>query len=115
MKKILVVDDNQDDSYTIKEILKKEGHKVWIASNDMEVLDLLKNNKFDLIAIDILMPILSGYDVLKLLRKKLDYKAKMIYISIVPEEEANMNGIDGFIQKPFTPKSLVSGVKKALC
>ena len=52
--------------------------------------------------------------ILRLMRERLNHKVKMIYVSIVPEKEVNMDNIDGFIQKPFSPESLIAGVKKVL-
>jgi CheY-like chemotaxis protein len=113
-KKILVVDDEPEDLNTMKTILEEEGYKVSTASDGLEALKFLTGNGFDLILIDIKMPSLSGYDLLRLLREKLNHKVKMAYVSIVPEKEIDMTDIDGFIQKPFSPESFLEGVKKAI-
>ena len=115
-KQILVVDDGFDDLASMKEVLEREGHELTTATNGEQALDILNgSNDFDLVLLNIKMPTLSGYDVLQLIRQKENYKKiKVSYISIVPEKEANLQGADGFIQKPFTPESLVVGVKKLL-
>jgi two-component system response regulator ResD len=74
----------------------------------------LKEDGFSLVLIDIKMPTLSGYDLLRLLRERLNHKVKMIYVSIVPEQEVDMDDIDGFVQKPFSPESLLNKVKEVL-
>ena len=114
LKNILVIDDDNEDLSTIKSVLQKEKYKVTVAKSGAAALDILKKGNFDLILIDILLPDLSGYDLLRLLREKLNHKVKMIYISIVPEKEVLMKDIDGFVQKPFSPASLVSEVKRLL-
>jgi len=112
--KILIIDDNKEDLSVMKSLLEKEDHIVKIAENGADGLDALKADGFSLILIDIKMPTLSGYDLLRLLREKLNHKVKMIYISIVPEQEVDMEDIDGFIQKPFSPETFLEEVNKVL-
>ena len=113
-KKILVIDDNKEDLNTIKTILEKEGCEVVIATDGAKALEMLIGDGFSLILIDIQMPTLSGYDLLRLMRARLNHKVKMIYVSIVPEQEVDMDDIDGFVQKPFTPETLMSKVNEVL-
>lgn len=113
-KKILIVDDDLEDLETMRIVLEKEKYDIVTADNGVDALDFLKKGKPDLVLIDIKMPNLSGYDLLRLLREKLNHKVKMIYVSIVPKGEVDMDDIDGFIQKPFMPKNLVNEIKKVL-
>jgi CheY-like chemotaxis protein len=113
-KKILIVDDDLNDLETMKIVLEKEKYNVKTADNGSDALDFLKKDGFDLILIDIKMPTLSGYDLLRLLREKLNHKVKMIYISIVPKSDVDLSDIDGFVQKPFMPANLIKEVKKVL-
>lgn len=114
MKKILIVDDNFDDLNSAKKIIDKGGYKTETATNGAQALDLIQNDKPDMVLVDIKMPTLSGYDLLKLLREKLNHKVKLIYFSIVPKNEVDMADADGFIQKPFSPKGLILEIKKAM-
>ena len=113
-KEILIVDDVSDDRKVMKDILEKEGFKVETVEDGARALDILNGNGFDLILIDVKMPTLSRYDLLRLMRERLNHKVKMIYVSIVPEQDVDLSDIDGFIQKPFSPESLLVGVKKVL-
>ena len=113
-KRILVVDDEPEDLETMKTILERENYKITTADDGVKALALLTGNGFDLILIDIKMPSLSGYDLLRLLREKLNHKVKMVYVSIVPEKEVDLADTDGFIQKPFSPQSFLKTVKKVL-
>tara|TARA_Y100000310_G_C20403097_1_gene678346 strand:+ start:384 stop:731 length:348 start_codon:yes stop_codon:yes gene_type:complete len=113
-KKVLIVDDDKEDLETMKSVLEKEGCEVITATNGAEALETLKDDGIQLILIDVKMPTLSGYDLLRLLRERLNHKVKMIYVSIVPEQEVDMDDIDGFVQKPFTPETLMEKVKKVL-
>lgn len=113
-KKILIVDDDVNDLETMKLILEKEKYSVCTADNGGDALDSIKENKPELILIDIKMPTLSGYDLLRLLRERLNHKVKMIYVSIIPKSDVDLRDIDGFIQKPFMPASLIKEVKRVL-
>ena len=113
-KKILIVDDDSEDLIAIKSLLETQKYKTITAVNGAEALDILKKNKLDLILIDILMPVLSGYDLLRLLREKLNHKVKMIYITILPKQDINLTDVDGVVQKPFSPESLLKEVKRVL-
>ena len=114
MTKILIVDDLSGDIDTMKTLLEKQNYKVKTASDGTKALEILRKDKFDIILIDILMPGLSGYDLLRLVREKFNHSAALIYVSIVPKQEIDMTDVDGFIQKPFSPKSFLDGIKKAL-
>ena len=113
-KRILIIDDDVNDLETIKIVLEKEKYDVIIADNGADALDVIRKDKPDLVLIDIKMPTLSGYDLLRLLRERLNHKVKMIYVSIVQRKEVDMDDIDGFVQKPFMPTSLIKEVKKVL-
>ena len=113
-KKIMIVDDDSEDLNTMKTLLEKEGYKVVGVNDGSQALDKLTADGFSLIMIDIQMPTLTGYDLLRLMREKINHDAKMIYVSIVPEKEVNMNDVDRFIQKPFSPESFLKTVKKVV-
>ena len=51
---------------------------------------------------------------MRLLREKINHDAKMAYVSIVPQKEVDMENVDGFIQKPFSPASFVAEVTRML-
>jgi CheY-like chemotaxis protein len=113
-KKILIIDDDINDLETMKLILEKEKYFVETADNGADAIDKTMKDKPDAILIDIKMPTLSGYDLLRLLRERLNHKVKMIYVSIVPKSDVDLNDIDGFVQKPFMSAHLIKEVKKVL-
>ena len=113
-KNVLAVDDEFDDLLAIKQALEKEGFVVIPATNGAKALEMLKSADFDLVLIDILMPTVSGYTLLNMLREITGTKTKMMYISILPEKEVDKDGIDGFIQKPFSANILLKKVKEVL-
>jgi DNA-binding response OmpR family regulator len=107
MKKILIVDDEFSDLETMKKILEKESYETIAVTNGAKAFDALRDDGFSAILIDIKMPTLSGYDLLRLMREKINHKCPMIFVSIVPRGEVDMTDVDGFIQKPFSPKIFI--------
>jgi len=112
--RILIVDDNKEDLEAMKAILEKKGCEVVTADDGAKALDQLQSDGFKLALIDIKMPTLSGYDLARLLKERVTHKVRIIYVSIVPQQEVDMEGVDGFIQKPFSPESLMAEVSKCL-
>ena len=88
-KKVLVVDDDFKDLTAMKTILENGGFETVVVSNGAQALDSLEGSSFDLILVDIRMPTLSGYDLLRLMRERLDGKSKMAYVSIVPRKDVD--------------------------
>ena len=111
MKNILIVDDNLDDLQEMKALLEKQKCVVRIANNGIKALDYVLAEKFSVIIIDIMMPTLSGYDLLRLMKERVKGKVKIIYASVIPKKEVNMEGVDGFIQKPFSKQTLLKAIK----
>ena len=72
-KRILVVDDELEDLKMITQTLEKAKYEVVGVTNGAKAYDTTKQEIFDLIMMDIKMPTLSGYDLLRLLRDRLDY------------------------------------------
>jgi len=112
MKKILVVDDEFKDLEQMKKLLEKAGYATETATNGAKALDLLKKHDFDMILIDVRMPVLSGQDLLMLLREKLNNNVPMLYVTVVPKKEVDSSNIDGFIQKPFGEKDFLAEIKR---
>jgi two-component system alkaline phosphatase synthesis response regulator PhoP len=112
-KRILIIDDDVNTLEIIRKILEKKKYCISTSTNGAEALAFLSKEKYepDLVLVDILMPTLCGYDVMRLLKDKLTKKVKIAYVSIVPKQEADLRGVDGFIQKPFSVGGLLKQVK----
>ncbi|MEW6482723.1 MAG: response regulator [bacterium] len=103
---MLIVDDDIDISEIIKTILEMEGYEVTIAYDGMSALDISYQKKPDLVLLDIMMPGMDGWDVLKRLkacRKTLHIPVAMVTARINPEEKikAFKEGAEEFITKPL--------------
>lgn len=111
---VLVIDDDFNDLETMKTLLEKEGFEVTVTTNGSDARGLLTSNRYDLILINIRMPTLSGYELLTMVKETLNNNPKIIYVSIVPEQEVILEDADGFIQKPFSPETFIARIKRVL-
>ena len=109
MSRILIVDDEINIRRVVKEYAEFEGYEVGEAANGMEAVELVKNNDYDLIVMDIMMPKLDGFSTCKEIKK---YKSiPVIMLSARGEEYDKLFGfelgIDDYVVKPFSPKELM--------
>jgi len=117
---LLVVDDNEDNRYTLTQRLKRQGYANVATSQDgREALDLLRTRPFDLVLLDIMMPELNGYQVLAEL--KADERLRhipVIMISAVDELDSVIRcielGAEDYLPKPFNPTLLRARVGACL-
>ncbi|MEO8809012.1 MAG: SpoIIE family protein phosphatase [Rhodanobacter sp.] len=119
MARVLVVDDNEVNRDLLARRLQREGHRVELAVDGLDALARLAADEFDLILLDIMMPGLTGYDVLE--RLNADEKLRfipVILISALDDAENMVKGIslgaDDFLPKPFNPQILRARVNASL-
>lgn len=118
MAKILIVDDEEDTSELINLILKKEGHKTFLAGDGKECLDLLKKENPDLVLLDIMMPRMSGWEAFKRI-KKMGKHLKVVFLSAIDISKERRKtlmdeGLADYINKPFTSSELVKRINVLL-
>lgn len=116
---IVAVDDDADLAVFFKQTLEKEGYRVYVATNGRAALDTILEVRPDLVLVDVLMPVLQGYDVCRYLKSRGDTRrTKVIVVSSLSQEgdrrRAEEAGADGFLGKPVRLPELVSAVKSAL-
>ncbi len=116
MAKILVVDDESSIRRTLKEILEFEKHEVDIAANGIEAIELVNNNSYDVILLDIKMPEMDGMEVLNKLMKFSSIPIIMIsgHGTIETAVEAIKKGAYDFIVKPPDLNRLLIAVRNAV-
>lgn len=116
MAKLLIVDDELRIRELIKKYAEFEGHTAKEAESGNEALDILKDESFDLIILDVMMPGINGFDTAKLIRQK--DKTPIIILSAKGEEydkiEGFESGIDDYVVKPFSPKELMMRITAIL-
>lgn len=114
--RILVVDDEQRMIDLIRMNLELEGFQVLEAVNGIEALDQVRKHIPDLIILDVMMPQLDGFEVLKMLREF--SSVPVIMLTAKGEEEDKVRGLelgaDDYVTKPFGARELVSRVKAVL-
>lgn len=110
--KILIVDDEQAIREVIKEYCINENYEVIEAIDGEEAINKL-NTDIDIIILDIMMPKVDGYTVLKEIRK--NFKTPIIMLSARTDEYDKLQsfnlGVDDYVTKPFSPKELMARIK----
>lgn len=115
---ILVVDDEQRMRKLIKDFLKNKGYSILEANDGEEALKVYdeNRNKITLILLDVMMPKLDGWSVLRQIRQ--DSNVPIIMLTARGEEQDELFGfelgVDEYISKPFSPKILVARVEAIL-
>lgn len=116
MYKILVVDDELNIRELIKKYAKYEGHEVEDAHNGLEAIEKVKNNHYDIVIMDIMIPELDGFTAVKEIRKLKNIP--VIMLSARGEEYDKIHGfdlgVDDYVVKPFSPKELMLRVNAIL-
>ena len=112
MYRILVVDDEENIREVIKEYAEFEGHEVSEACDGMQAVEMVKNNDYDIIIMDVMMPRLDGYSACKEIRKI--KQIPVLMLSARGEEYDKLFGfelgIDDYVVKPFSPKEVMARV-----
>lgn len=116
MANILIADDEQKIRLVIREYAEFEGHKVFEAADGMEAVSMCREQKFDAIILDIMMPRLDGFSACKEIKKICD--TPVLMLSARGEEYDKLFGfeigIDDYVVKPFSPKELMARVSVLL-
>jgi serine phosphatase RsbU (regulator of sigma subunit) len=116
---ILIVDDNPVNSMILVRALQKQGHITATAENGREALDRLHKEKFDVVLLDILMPVMDGYQTLAAIQQdNLLRHIPVIMISALDEMESVIRCIEmgaaDYLPKPFNPHLLRARVSASL-
>ncbi len=113
---VLIIEDEKDLAELIKLYLEKEGLRTVLCRTAEEGLDSLRQNKFDLILLDINLPGMDGFEFLQNIRK--EFEVPVIIISARESDEDIIfglgSGADEFAVKPFSPKVLTAKVRALL-
>lgn len=115
--KILVIDDESRMRKLVRDFLTKKGYEVLEAANGEEAMEIFYEDKdIDLLILDVMMPKMDGWEVLKTIR--LHSKVPIIMLTARGEERDELQGfdlgVDEYISKPFSPKILVARVEAIL-
>ena len=114
--KLLIVDDEKLIRDVIKEYAENEKFDCLEAENGIEALEVIKNEKIDLVILDVMMPKMDGFSFLREMKK--ESNAPVIILSARDEEYDKLAGFDlnadDYLTKPFSPKELIARIKAVL-
>jgi DNA-binding response OmpR family regulator len=114
--KILVVDDDNNICDLIEIYLQKEGYKVFKAYNGKDAIKVFGEKQIDLIVLDVMMPQMDGYEVLKEIRK--NSQVPILMLTAKGETFDRVLGLelgaDDYMVKPFEPKELIARIRAVL-
>lgn len=115
-KKILVVEDDLQIQELVKEFLKAQDYDVDSADDGVLGYEKIKNNEYNLIIMDVMMPNMDGYSLCKMVKSK--SKTPIIFLTALSEEQDEVKGFDlecdDFITKPFSFNILIKRVEAIL-
>jgi DNA-binding response OmpR family regulator len=117
MKKILIVDDEPNIVMTLEYTFKKNNFEVFIARDGLEALEILKTQFPDVIILDVMMPLVDGFETIEQIKKndKLNH-CKVIFLSAKNKESDIEKGLalgaDAYLTKPFSIKKVVEQVNQ---
>lgn len=110
--KILIVDDEEMLREVLKEYVEFEGNEAFEACNGMEAVKMCRENDYDVILMDIMMPHLDGFSAVKEIKKSKDIP--VIMLSARSEEYDKLFafelGVDDYVTKPFSPKEVMARI-----
>lgn len=118
---VLLAEDNPVNTQFIRTILENLGHRVTHAGNGKIAIDLFREDCFDLVLMDIQMPVMDGVDALGILRNLESRSGRLLRIialtafALIGDREKYLEmGFDGYLSKPFTTRALVTEMERVL-
>ena len=116
--RILICEDNKLALKTISVVLEREGFESVTVENGNDAINLLKDNLYDMVIVDIHLPYHSGLELVEFLRSDLKRDTPVIIVTAFSDRQMQHQaaglGIDGYIVKPFNPMDLVKKIKTIL-
>lgn len=114
--KVLVADDEPALRKLLKTNMELEGYETLEAANGAEVLESVRRDNPDIILLDIMMPVMDGWEVLTELAANPEYSQKVILVSAKASDDAQLQGwelgADEYITKPFDLDALLERVRE---
>jgi CheY-like chemotaxis protein len=114
--RVLAVEDNELNRMVLQVILKKCEVVVTIAHNGQEAIDMIQENEFDIVLMDVQMPIVDGLEATKYIREELKYTTPIIGLSANAMREeveiCKQAGMNDYLVKPYSERALVEVMRK---
>ena len=119
MNKILAVDDSVSIRQMVSHTLRDAGYEVETANDGRDALNKVASSKFDVVISDVNMPNMGGFELVKALRDKPQYKFVPILMlttetSTEKKQQGKSAGATGWLVKPFNPETLLKTLKRVI-
>ncbi len=112
--KILIVDDTFTNRLLLRELVKSLGHESILAENGKEAIESIQNDHFDLVLLDIEMPVMNGLETITYIRNKLPQPKNLITVVALTAhnptlffEDFNNAGFDDLLTKPYSLNKII--------
>jgi DNA-binding response OmpR family regulator len=117
--KILIADDEPNILISLEYLMKREGYDVRVARDGQEAIDAILRERPDLVLLDVMMPVKTGYEVCQEVRASEAVRDTLILMLTAKGREADLAkglalGANAYMTKPFSTKELVSRVREML-
>ena len=118
-KKILIVDDEPSIIVPVQFLMEQNGYDVMVAFSGEEAMEIIVEKKVDLILLDIMLPVIDGFEVCQRVRENPQWSKIIIILLTALGSDANVEkglalGADAYITKPFSNVDIVEKVKELL-
>jgi two-component system, OmpR family, alkaline phosphatase synthesis response regulator PhoP len=118
-KRILIADDEPNIIAAVEFLLQRAGYEVHIARNGAEALERVESCNPDLVLLDVMMPVKSGYEVCMRMRERADLQHIKIIMLSAKGRDAEVAkglslGVDLYVTKPFSTRELMSKINELL-
>ena len=118
-KKILIVDDEPSIIVALQFLMEQNGYETLVAFSGEEAIEVVTQHRPDLILLDIMLPVVDGFEVCQRVREKPDWKDIRIVLVTALDRESNVAkglalGADAYVTKPFANADLIAKVKELL-
>lgn len=119
MKKVLIVDDEPNIVMALEYAFRKEKFEVLIARNGGEAFELMKEHVPEMVVMDIMMPLVNGYETLKMMKQEKQLKDIKVILLSAKNKTTDIEyglklGANDYITKPFSVKKLINRVHELM-
>jgi twitching motility two-component system response regulator PilH len=116
---ILVVDDSPTEVHIFKKILEKQGYTIIVAKDGQEGVDMAKQTRPDIILMDVVMPVLNGFQATRQLKKNEDTADIPVIMVTTKDQKTDINwgmrqGANEYLVKPVAPAELLLKIRTLL-
>lgn len=118
-RRILIADDEPNIVTALEYLLQREGYEVQVARNGEEALKLIEAGPPDVVLLDVMMPVRSGYEVCKAIRERPEWRQVKVVMLSAKGRDAEVSkgmalGADLYVTKPFSTRQLMQQIGELL-